>query len=128
GNRRQPTKERVRRRVFAACTPGIDSLESLITAMSFAHLHLHTEYSMLDGAARIADVVEIAAADGQPGVGITDHGVLYGVVDFVRAAKNHELTPVVGIEAYFTDGSRFDRPVGAANQRFHMLLYAENEV
>ena len=77
--------------------------------MSFAHLHLHTEYSMLDGAARIDEVVDIAAADGQPGVGITDHGVLYGVVDFVRAAKNRGLTPVVGIEAYFTDGSRFDR-------------------
>ena len=82
---------------------------------------------MLDGAARINDVVRIAAEDGQPGVGITDHGVLYGVVDFVRAAKAHDLTPVVGIEAYFTDGSRFDRPVGAANQRYHMLLYAENE-
>ncbi|HEX2154350.1 MAG TPA: DNA polymerase III subunit alpha [Acidimicrobiia bacterium] len=95
--------------------------------MSFAHLHLHTEYSMLDGAARIADVVKIAAADGQPGVGITDHGVMYGVVDFVRAARGQELTPVVGIEAYFTDGSRFERPVGAANQRYHLLLYAENE-
>ena len=98
-----------------------------MTAMSFAHLHLHTEYSMLDGAARIKDVVRIAAEDGQPGVGITDHGVLYGVVDFVKAAKSHDLTPVIGIEAYFTEGSRFDRPVGAANQRYHLLLYAENE-
>ncbi|HEX7100291.1 MAG TPA: DNA polymerase III subunit alpha [Acidimicrobiia bacterium] len=95
--------------------------------MSFAHLHLHTEYSMLDGAARIKDVVRIAAEDGQPGVGITDHGVLYGVVDFVKAAKSHDLTPVIGIEAYLTEGSRFDRPVGAANQRYHLLLYAENE-
>ena len=83
---------------------------------------------MLDGAARINDVVAIAAADGQPGVGITDHGVMYGVVDFVRATKAHDLTPVVGIEAYFTDGSRFDRPTGAARQIYHMLLFAENEV
>src|SRR5690606_41944854 len=96
--------------------------------MSFAHLHLHTEYSMLDGAARIADVVKIAAADGQPGVGITDHGVLYGVVDFVRAAQDHEPTPVVGIAAYFTDGSRFDRPEGAANRRFHLPLSAGTAV
>ncbi len=95
--------------------------------MSFAHLHLHTEYSMLDGAARIDDVVRIAAADGQPGVGITDHGVLYGVVDFVKASRGQGITPVIGIEAYFTDGSRFDRPTGAANQRYHLLLFAEND-
>ena len=82
---------------------------------------------MLDGAARIDEVVRIAAEDGQPGVGITDHGVMYGVVDFVRASKDQGLRPVVGIEAYFTDGSRHDRPGGAANQRYHMLLYAENE-
>src|SRR5690606_23176836 len=98
-----------------------------MTAMSFAHLHLHTEYAKLDGAARSKDVVRTAAEDGQTGVGITDHGVLYGVVDFVKAAKSHDLTPVIGIEAYFTEGSRFDRPVGAANQRYHLLLYAENE-
>lgn len=82
---------------------------------------------MLDGAARIDDVVRIASQDGQPGVGITDHGVMYGVVDFVKATKAHDLTPVIGIEAYFTDGSRFDRPTGAANQRYHLLLFAENE-
>jgi DNA polymerase-3 subunit alpha len=98
-----------------------------MTVMSFAHLHLHTEYSMLDGAARIDEVVQLAAADGQPGVGITDHGVLYGVVDFVRASKEQGIKPVVGIEAYLTDGSRFDRPLGAANQRYHLLLFAENE-
>lgn len=83
---------------------------------------------MLDGAARIDDVVEVAAADGQPGIGITDHGVMYGVVDFVKAARHHDLTPVVGIEAYFTDGSRFDRPPSSANQRFHALLFAENMI
>ncbi|CAN5850171.1 DNA polymerase III subunit alpha [soil metagenome] len=98
-----------------------------MTVVSFAHLHLHTEYSMLDGAARIDDVMRIAAEDSQPGIGITDHGVMYGVVDFVRSAKGHGLKPVVGIEAYFTDGSRFDRPTGSANQRYHMLLFAENE-
>lgn len=82
---------------------------------------------MLDGAARIDDVVRIAAEDGQPGVGITDHGVMYGVVDFVKATDKYGLKPVIGIEAYFTEGSRFDRPTGAANQRNHLLLFAENE-
>jgi DNA polymerase-3 subunit alpha len=83
---------------------------------------------MLDGAARINDVVSAAAADDQPAIAITDHGVLYGVVDFVKAAKTAGVKPIIGIEAYFTDGSRFDRPVGNANQRFHMNLLAENEV
>ena len=67
--------------------------------MSFAHLHLHTEYSLLDGAARITDVVEAAAADGQAAIAITDHGNLYGVVDFVKAANNVGVKPIIGIEA-----------------------------
>jgi DNA polymerase III subunit alpha len=96
--------------------------------VSFSHLHLHTEYSLLDGAARISDVVAAAARMGQPAIGITDHGNLYGVVDFVKAAKEHGIKPVIGIEAYFTDGSRFDRPPADQNKRYHMLLYAENEV
>ncbi|REK19712.1 MAG: DNA polymerase III subunit alpha [Actinobacteria bacterium] len=82
---------------------------------------------MLDGAARIEDVVRVAAEDGQPAIGITDHGVMYGVVDFVKAAQKHGVKPVIGLEAYFTDGSRFDRPVGDANKRFHMNLLAEND-
>ncbi|HKY48121.1 MAG TPA: PHP domain-containing protein, partial [Acidimicrobiia bacterium] len=66
--------------------------------MSFAHLHLHTEFSMLDGAARVKDVVAAAAADGQPGIAITDHGVMYGVVDFYKAAKTAGVNPILGIE------------------------------
>jgi len=95
--------------------------------VSFSHLHLHTEYSLLDGAARISDVVAAAARMGQPAIGITDHGNLYGVVDFVKEAKRQGIKPVVGIEAYFTDGSRFDRPPADQNKRYHMLLYAEND-
>ncbi|MDH3189890.1 MAG: PHP domain-containing protein, partial [Acidimicrobiia bacterium] len=82
---------------------------------------------MLDGAARIGDVIEAAARDGQPAMAITDHGVLYGVVDFVKAAKRHGIKPIVGMEAYFTEGPRQARPVGDANKRFHMNLLAENE-
>ena len=95
--------------------------------MSFAHLHLHTEYSLLDGAARIKDVVAAAANDGQPAIAITDHGNLYGVIEFVKAAKKTGIKPIIGIEAYFVEGSRRDRPVGSANKRFHMNLLAENE-
>jgi DNA polymerase-3 subunit alpha len=83
---------------------------------------------MLDGAARINDVIAAAAANHQPAIAITDHGVLYGVVDFVKAAKTAGIKPIIGIEAYLTEGSRFDRPVGGANKRFHMNLLAENEI
>jgi DNA polymerase-3 subunit alpha len=95
--------------------------------MSFAHLHLHTEFSMLDGAARVKDVVAAAAADGQPAVAITDHGVLYGVVDFYKAAVAGGVKPIIGIEAYVVDGSRFDRPRGNENVRYHMTLLATSE-
>jgi len=82
---------------------------------------------MLDGAARVKDVVATAAADGQPAVAITDHGVMYGVVDFYKAATGAGIKPVIGIEAYITEGSRFDRPRGADNVRYHMTLLAMNE-
>ncbi|HEY3096714.1 MAG TPA: DNA polymerase III subunit alpha [Acidimicrobiia bacterium] len=94
-------------------------------ASSFVHLHLHTEFSMLDGAARIPDVIATAAADGQPAVGITDHGNMYGVLDFYRAAREAGLTPVVGAESYFTSGSRFERPRRADHEIFHLTLLAE---
>lgn len=63
-------------------------------AASFVHLHTHTEYSLLDGAARVNEVVAAAAADGQPALGITDHGNMYGVLDFYRACKAHDITPI----------------------------------
>jgi len=96
--------------------------------MSFAHLHLHTEYSLLDGAAKIKDVTAAAAADNQPAIAITDHGNLYGVVEFVKEAKAVGVKPIIGIEAYYTTGSRFDRPVGPENRRYHMNLLAESDV
>jgi DNA polymerase III subunit alpha len=92
---------------------------------SFVHLHLHTEFSMLDGAARIPDVIATAAADGQPAVGITDHGNMYGVLDFYRAAREADLTPVIGVEAYFVSTSRLDRPKRADHDIYHLTLLAE---
>ncbi len=78
---------------------------------SFTHLHTHTEFSMLDGAARITDLVDAAVADGQPALGITDHGNLYGVLDFYEACRERGITPIIGTEAYMAGESRFERPV-----------------
>ena len=94
---------------------------------SFVHLHLHSEFSMLDGAARIDDAVKAAAADGQPAIGLTDHGVLYGAVDFYKAATGAGMKPVIGVEGYLTPGSRYDRPAPPDNVRYHITLLAENQ-
>jgi DNA polymerase-3 subunit alpha len=94
---------------------------------SFAHLHLHTEYSMLDGAARVKDVVAAAAADGQPAVGLTDHGVLYGAVEFHEAATAAGINPIIGMEGYLTPGSRFDRPPRRDDIRYHITLLAVSD-
>ena len=79
-------------------------------AEGFVHLHNHTEYSMLDGAARVEEMVLAAKADGQSAIAITDHGNLYGVIDFYEACQKHEMTPIIGLEAYMAANSRFDRP------------------
>nr|MDJ0925508.1 PHP domain-containing protein [Acidimicrobiia bacterium] len=93
----------------------------------FVHLHVHTEFSMLDGAARVRDLVQAVSADDQQAVAITDHGVLYGVIDFTKAARAVGIKPIVGIEAYLTPGSRFDRPPRRDDIRYHMTLLAMND-
>ena len=93
---------------------------------SFVHLHLHTEYSMLDGASRIDEVVAAAQADGQPAVGITDHGNMYGVLPLYQAARERGVTPVLGMEGYFVDTSRFDRPRRSEHDMYHLTLLAES--
>ena len=95
---------------------------------SFAHLHLHTEYSMLDGASRVEDVVAAAAADGQPAVGITDHGNMYGALEFHKAAKKLGVVPVIGMEGYFVETHRSERPKRSEHEYFHLTLLAENDV
>ena len=106
---------------------------------SFVHLHQHTEYSMLDGAARIGDVVDAAVADGQPAMGITDHGNMYGVLDFYKACRSAGVTPIIGTEAYMAHDSRFERPPrrgkvddsggdvdGGKKLYYHLTLLAED--
>ncbi|MGH9126224.1 MAG: DNA polymerase III subunit alpha, partial [Acidimicrobiales bacterium] len=107
-------------------------------AESFTHLHLHTEFSMLDGAARVGEVIQAAAADGQTAIGITDHGNMYGVLDFYRAALDAGMKPIIGTEAYMAAESRFERPArrgriddgggeGAGGEKlyYHLTLLAE---
>ena len=106
---------------------------------SFAHLHQHTEYSMLDGAARVSEAVATAVADGQPALAITDHGNMYGVLEFYRECKEQGITPIIGTEAYMAGNSRFERPVrrgrvddtGGEGERgeklyYHLTLLAES--
>jgi DNA polymerase-3 subunit alpha len=82
-----------------------------VSERSFTHLHTHTEFSMLDGAARVGALVAAAAADGQPALGITDHGNMYGVLDFYKACREQGITPIIGTEAYMAAESRHERPV-----------------
>ncbi len=95
---------------------------------SFVHLHVHTEYSMLDGAARIDDLVAEAARMGMPALAMTDHGYLFGAVDFYQAGKRHGVKPILGIEAYLAPGSRYEKQRrDTAEPYSHLTLLAENQ-
>ena len=93
--------------------------------MSFTHLHVHTEYSLLDGACRISKIAAAAAQKGMTSLAITDHGVMYGVVDFYRACKKEGIKPIIGCEVYVAPGSRFDKTTGY-ERYYHMVLLCEN--
>jgi len=93
---------------------------------SFVHLHAHTEYSMLDGAAKIQTYIDRVKELHQPAAAITDHGNLYGALEFHNIAKKNGVKPIIGYEAYITTGSRFDRPDRNKNKRYHLTLLAEN--
>jgi DNA polymerase-3 subunit alpha len=108
-------------------------------ADEFVHLHVHTEYSMLDGAARITELVEAVKADGQRAVGITDHGNMYGVLDFYKECRANDINPIIGTEAYMAYDSRRERPTrkgrvddtggdGGEGRKlyYHLTLLAEN--
>lgn len=95
--------------------------------MAFTHLHVHTEYSLLDGSSKIAEITERAKELGMDSLAITDHGVMYGVIDFYRAARNAGIKPIIGCEVYVAPGSRFDKETGVSEDRYyHLILLAEN--
>ena len=95
--------------------------------MAFTHLHVHTEYSLLDGACRIEKLLDQAQKMGQKSVAITDHGVMYGVIDFYKAAKKRGIKPIIGCEIYVAKRSRFDKIHGIDNENRHLVLLCKNE-
>ena len=95
--------------------------------MNFTHLHVHTEYSLLDGSNKIQEYVNRVRELGMDSAAITDHGVMYGVIDFYRAARAAGINPILGCEVYVAPGSRFDREIGSGDDRYyHLVLLAEN--
>ena len=95
--------------------------------MNFTHLHVHTEYSLLDGSNKIQEYVNRVRELGMDSAAITDHGVMYGVIDFYRAAREAGINPILGCEVYVAPGSRFDREIGSGDDRYyHLVLLAEN--
>ncbi|MDD3465249.1 MAG: DNA polymerase III subunit alpha [Candidatus Cloacimonetes bacterium] len=93
----------------------------------FIHLHVHTEYSLLDGAARISDLLDRCSELGMPGIAITDHGVMYGVVDFYKEAKARGLKPIIGCEVYVAPRSIKDKDARSDSNYTHLVLLAENQ-
>ena len=97
--------------------------------MAFTHLHVHTEYSLLDGSSKIKEITKQAKQLGMDSLAITDHGVMYGVIDFYRAAKEAGIKPIIGCEVYVAPGSRFDREAASGEDRYyHLVLLAENDL
>lgn len=97
--------------------------------MAFVHLHVHTEYSLLDGSNKIKEYVKRVKELGMDSAAITDHGVMYGVIDFYKAAKEAGINPIIGCEVYVAPHSRFDRELtGGEDRYYHLVLLAENNV
>ena len=94
--------------------------------MNFTHLHVHTEYSLLDGSNKIKELIGRTKELGMDSVAITDHGVMYGVIDFYKEATKNGIRPIIGCEVYVAPGSRFDRDPSASNRYHHLVLLAEN--
>ena len=90
--------------------------------MAFTHLHVHTEYSLLDGSSKIREIAARAKALGMDSLAITDHGVMYGVIDFYRACREVGIKPILGCEVYVAPNSRLDREAGAGEDRYHHLV------
>ena len=95
---------------------------------SFVHLHVHTEYSLLDGAARLENLVKRTAELGMNALAITDHGVMFGVIDFYKLCKKYDIKPIIGCEVYVATGSRFSKEAKVDEERHHLILLAKNTI
>ncbi|MCR5105050.1 MAG: PHP domain-containing protein, partial [Eubacterium sp.] len=97
--------------------------------MAFTHLHVHTGYSLLDGSAKIPELVARAKELGFDSLAITDHGVMYGAIEFYKECNKAGIKPIIGCEVYVAPNSRFDRETGANDERYyHLILLAENDI
>lgn len=94
--------------------------------MSFVHLHTHSHYSLLDGLSKIKELVKKAKEYDMPALALTDHGVLYGAIEFYQECKKNEIKPIIGVEAYMAERTRFDKEPGIDNKRYHLTLLAKN--
>ena len=97
-------------------------------ADDFVHLHVHSEYSLLDGLGRIKNLVKEAKRLGQPALALTDHGVMHGAIEFFRACRDNDIKPIIGVEAYQTT---WGRPMGGRDpqldkENYHLLMMAQN--
>jgi len=98
-----------------------------MTDQNFVHLHVHTEYSLLDGLSRIDKLVDRAKELNMPSLAITDHGTMFGVMEFYRAAKGAGIKPIIGVESYLARRSMHDRDAKLDKRPYHMLLLAKNQ-
>ena len=98
-----------------------------MTDQNFVHLHVHTEFSLLDGLSRIDKLVDRAKELNMPSLAITDHGTMFGVMEFYRTAKAAGVKPIIGVESYLARRSRHDRDAKLDKRPYHMLLLAKNQ-
>ena len=96
------------------------------TKPKFIHLHTHSHYSLLDGLSKTKDLIELAKKFKMPAMAITDHGNMYGAIEFYKMAKKEGIKPIIGVEAYIAKRSRLDKEFGIDNKRYHLTLLAKN--
>lgn len=94
---------------------------------NFVHLHVHTEYSLLDGASRIGDLISLAKKSAMPAIAITDHGAMYGVIDFYKTCKRMDIKPIIGCEVYMAKRTRSDKTAKIDDEPYHLVLLAETK-
>ena len=92
----------------------------------FVHLHVHTEYSLLDGLPKISDLLDKTKELGMDSIAITDHGVLYGAIEFYKKAKDQDVKPIIGMEGYVVDGDHKEKPEKGKVKNYHLVLLAKN--